>query len=656
MGREIVDNVLSGTKAGFKATLNLVFNQKAERSTLNRQKSRGLVENVLLGMKAGFKSILNIFKHPNGESRMFNLKSSSKLSATLLALIMGASVFMAGQVWAAKYVTDPTTGEMVEAPRYGGTLTFARKEEFKNADVVAAGAWGAGFVDGVLEKIGFPNWGIDRDEFGFVGLNAPVFAMTGQLAESWEQPDPLTIILNIRQGVHWHDKAPMNGRELTAKDVEYNFHRMMGLGSGFTELSPKSQLLKTMSFESIEATDKWTVVFKLKKPHLQALAGILDDWLAWIYPPEVIEQYGDASDWRNLVGTGPFMLTDWVEGSSITWTKNPDYWGYDEKYPQNRLPYVDGIRAPIMPEVATSLAALRTGKLDLLRNIRTVDQVESLQKTNPELVIWTITPASTNSTGLNVNKPPFTDIRVRKAMQMALDLETIQDAFFKGYGDTTPHGQVGDGMMGYFIPFEEWPEELKKVYDYDPAGAEALLDAAGLPRGADGIRFKTVYIHLDRYDANFTELLASYWNKIGVDVEVQVQPIAPFVTIRRAGDFEMISHEMAYGSAADPLNPPGRYTAVSWNTSAVNDPDYEAMFEAAGAATTIEEQQRLVKAMDMYAVERHWAVWSLMNPVFDAIWPWVKGYNGEFGLGYLSKNQIFGRLWIDQDLKKEMGH
>ena len=111
------------------------------------------------------------------------------------------------------------------------------------------------------------------------------------------------------------------------------------------------------------------------------------------------------------------------------------------------------------------------------------------------------------------------------------------------------------------------------------------------------------------------------------------------------------------GSAADPLNPPGRYTsAVSWNTSAVNDPDYEAMFEAAGAATTIEEQQRLVKAMDMYAVERHWAVWSLMNPVFDAIWPWVKGYNGEFGLGYLSKNQIFGRLWIDQELKKEMGH
>ena len=117
--RRILENVLSGTKAGFKATRNLVFNQKAERSTMNRQKSRGLVENVLSGMKAGFKSILNIFKHSNGECRMFNLKSSSKLSATLLALILGASVFMAGQVWAAKYVTDSTNGKVYLCARVG---------------------------------------------------------------------------------------------------------------------------------------------------------------------------------------------------------------------------------------------------------------------------------------------------------------------------------------------------------------------------------------------------------------------------------------------------------------------------------------------------------------------------------------------------------
>ena len=93
MGREIVENVLSGTKAGFQATRNLVF--KAERSTMNRQKSREIVENVLSGTKAGFQAILN-FEHPNGESRMFSIKSKSTFSATLLALILGLIVLWTG--------------------------------------------------------------------------------------------------------------------------------------------------------------------------------------------------------------------------------------------------------------------------------------------------------------------------------------------------------------------------------------------------------------------------------------------------------------------------------------------------------------------------------------------------------------------------------
>ena len=73
--------------------------------------------------------------------------------------------------------------------------------------------------------------------------------------------------------------------------------------------------------------------------------AIINEGLHQILPREVIEQYGDYTDWKNVVGTGPVMLTDYVEGASKTWTKNPDYWGFDEKYPENRLPYVDQIRA-----------------------------------------------------------------------------------------------------------------------------------------------------------------------------------------------------------------------------------------------------------------------------------------------------------------------
>ncbi len=588
-------------------------------------------------------------------------KTRKMQSLLLTFILMVAALWVSPAAVAAdkKMVTDPSTGKMVTAPEYGGKLTIPRKEEGTNPDLMFT-RW-VGGIRGVLEKPTEANWGIDRAEFNFIGYAAPLFALEGALAESWSQPDPLTYIIKVRQGVHWHKKAPMNGRALTAQDIEFNYHRLLGnklTGTEFSEAEPSAytRVLVHVPFESITATDQGTVVFKLKAPKLGAMLAILDDYAAYIYPPEVIKEHGDATDWRNLVGTGPFMLTDLVEGSSITFTKNPDYWGFDEKYPQNRLPYVDEIRGPLIPEPATYLAALRSGKVDYIGNvtaIRSVDQAESLKRTNPEIVQWvSATVSGGTSTGLNVNKPPFDDIRVRQAMQMALDLETINNAYFKGHGDTTPHGQIGDGGTGYFIPFEEWPAELKKVFDYDPEGAKKLLAEASYPKG-----FKTTYTLLKRYDLNYVELIASYWKKIGVDVEIQVQPIAAFAAIRKDRTFEMISHEAGYGTTSSPLLGPSRFLSTGpYNTAAVEDPDYDALYDAAGSATTIEEQQRLVKEADIYPMERHWFVWGPANPLFNAIQPWVKGYNGETRLTAIDQFQVFARLWIDSALKKEMGY
>ena len=325
------------------------------------------------------------------------------------------------------------------------------------------------------------------------------------LAESWEQPDPLTVILHVRKGVYWHDKPPMNGRELTADDFVYNFHRATGTGSGFTEPGQHAKFLGYDVIESITATDKYTVEFKLKEDvtgktffgGFNIAQVIAASYYSDIYPPEVIEEHGDAKDWRTIVGTGPFMLTDYVLDSSVTYKKNPNYWGNDPKYPENRLPYIDEMRILIIPEPATRMAALRTGKVDIVgaghdSRIRSIDQVESLARTNPEIVLTKIWDRSDNSFGFSLTKEPFDDLRVRQAMNMSLDHETINATYFKGYGNWEPQGILSSDMTGYTTPFAEWPEEVKKYYTYDPEGAEALLDAAGLPRGADGIRFKTV--------------------------------------------------------------------------------------------------------------------------------------------------------------------
>ncbi len=557
-----------------------------------------------------------------------------------------------------------STGKMVSEPEYGGRLTFVRPRMPKSTDTWFDGGYAAwAFISPVLEKLSVGNWAIDREEFGWNTTSVPLWTLKGALAESWEiSPDGLTYTFPIRQGVHWHNKPPMNGRELDAYDVEYNYHRYYGLGSGFTEPSPNTYW-DTSIVESVTATDKWTVVFKLKEPSLFAMDQIVDQWVVWMYPPEVIKEHGDAKDWRNLVGTGPFEMTDFVEGSSVTYTKNPDYWAYDEKYPENRLPYIDQLRYLILTEEATRLAALRTGKVDYMgvmgspAQITSVDVLESLQRTNPELVFWPFPYRSDNSFGVNVQVPPFGDIRVRKAMQMALDLETIYATYYKGYGSTRPQGHIADDVTGWSTPFEEWPEEVKKVYTYDPAGAEALLDAAGYPRGADGTRFKTVLTHYATYDATFSELCAAYWGAIGIDVEVQSSPASEFGSRRTEGDFEMLSLELAMR-----LGPSGAvnyFPGYLLAQSTVNDPDvehFEAMIKAQQAATTLEEAQRLTRETHMYAVERHWAIWGGEAQQWNVSQPWVMGYNGEIWLGFGQTDSFFARLWIDSALKEAMGH
>ena len=458
--------------------------------------------------------------------------------------------------------------------------------------------------------------------------------LRGLLAESWETPDDTTIVFNIRKGVNWHDKVPMNGRELTAQDIEYNLHRVSALGSGFTEPSPIGWI-KNLPLESIGATDKWTVVVKLKEPNLQALMNLTLGTTGNILPPEVIKQYGDVKDWRNLVGTGPYMLTEWVEGSSVTYEKNPDYWGYDEKYPENRLPYTDKIRTLIIPEKATAMAALRSRDLDYVGTcgnlITSLDQAFSLRRTNPEIVQWSVFGRSDNSFAMDVTKPPFDDLRVRKAMQMALDPETFNLTYLRGSGVSTPHGWVA--VPGYHIPFAEWPAEVKKVFDYDPEGAEALLDEAGLTRGSDGIRFKTALTHYDAFDLNYMQTAVEHWREIGVDVEIDIADRTTFTARRKDHTFE----GMVTAILAVDWNPPAAIgmsrSKGGWTETNINDPDYDAMVEAADAATTLEEQMRLVAEADMYAIQRHWYLWGPMAPWSLAHQPWVKGYNGEYDLG-----------------------
>ena len=319
---------------------------------------------------------------------------------------------------------------------------------------------------------------------------------------------------------------------------------------------------------------------------------------------------------------------------------------------------IDRIRTLIMPEESTFVAALRTRRLDFTgvlsgSSITSLDNAESLRRTNPEIVQWPHLNRSDNSHVFNVAEPPFDDLRVRKAMQMALDLDTINNTYFKGLAVSTPYGLLR--VPGHHTPFAEWPEEVKKGYMYDPEGAEKLLDEAGYPRGSDGVRFETTVNHNQGFDLNYQQIAAEYWREIGVDVEIEVLDGATLTAGRQNSTFEGMTMLIAALTWSPTAALKFWYSEGGWTADNINDADYDAMYDAAAAAATPEELQKLAKELDMYEIERHWHLWGPMVPQFIAHQPWVIGYNGEVDLGRISQRLIYARLWIDSELKEEMG-
>ena len=593
-----------------------------------------------------------------------------KILAVLFGLVLAATGLWASAAeeeepaaaMEKEMVMDPATGKQVVAPSYGGTLTLPYfVKDLAPTDPFYDGGRPTWFISGVNDKLAIGNWATDRDEFDFSSGYIPFDVATGNLAESWETPDPLTIVFHIRQGVHWQDKPPMNGRELTAQDVEFNLHRIKGWGK---EGEPAQQFeVFRMPVESITATDQWTVVVKMEEPSLEAVPSFANGTMAYILPPEVIEQHGDYRDWRNMVGTGPFVMTDIVEGVSMTRTRNPDYWGHDEKYQENRLPYVDEVRHLFMGDEATLLAALRSDQIDMIHHtgsvsIQSIDTVRSLQQTNPELQVGPTWFYNGSGAAMNIRKPPFDDIRVRQAMQMALDLDTINEAYYSGFANAAPTGVMGHDLTGFHVPFAEWPEELKRTYRYDPEGAEALLDAAGYPRGADGVRFKTSYVFRNVFDIGIIEVLAGYWDAIGVAVEIITSDSPTWSAHLTDRSYEMAT--MAVGASLPPSVLVGWYSWVAKGVTAEavggGAPEADAAHDGFFAATTVEGQQKFARDYDMFIIRNQFNVQGPKAPSFQFAHPWVIGWNGELNLAAgWNDFSIFARFWIDQDLKREMG-
>jgi peptide/nickel transport system substrate-binding protein len=379
-----------------------------------------------------------------------------------------------------------------------------------------------------------------------------------------------------------------------------------------------------------------------------------------IVAPEAVQQWGDLNDWHHAIGTGPFIMQDFVSGSSATLVRNPNYWGYDERYPQNQLPYIDTLKFLMIPDDATALAALRTGKIDFMDNM-SFQQAQLMKKTNPNIVQVSVPAAACRTIDPRNDVKPFNDVRVREAMQMTIDLPTIAQSYYGGTTSADPSTLTSNYLTGWGFPYSQWSQDLKAQYAYNPTAAKQLLAAAGYPNG-----FNTDVVADVAGDIDMLQIVKSYFAAVGINMTIQTMDSVSwfnFVRVNHKFDQMACRADGALGISTNPIGEVDYYfPGTPPNYYMVNDSVYNGFYAATKAATTVDAFKQALTAANQEIAQQHFVIPLLQPNNFAFCQPWLKGYNGQSnGISSTSQgaciiNFYAARYWIDTKLKNSMGY
>jgi peptide/nickel transport system substrate-binding protein len=460
------------------------------------------------------------------------------------------------------------------------------------------------------------------------------FPVEGDLAESWTQPNETTYVFKLRRGVKWHNKPPVNGRELTADDVVFSVNHFLTVKG-----NANAYMLKAV--DKVEATDKYTVKFTLKEPFVWFLDMISNPHAVAIVAKEVVEKYGDLKKPESVIGTGPWMLDSYRPNVGLSYVRNPNYF-------IQGLPHIDRIEATVDEDNASRMAAFLSGKYDLgwefPSTINRVDWVQikdTLKQKRPKLQTMEFPSPVMSHISMRTDQKPFNDVRVRQAMSMAIDRKAIIEAVFEGVGAMNP--AVPAALKEWSIPFDKLGEGAK-YYKYDPAEAKKLLAAAGYPNGFPGTMCFTTYGSTILVDS--MQLVQKDLKAVGIDVKIDQKEYGAYIATCFYGKFD----SMTYGPQTGFLEPDnflfGQYFPEELkNQSHINDPVVADMLKNQRRTADPAKRREIIYDIQRHLAKQQYYV-QMPSGIYVAVWEGaIKNYGPNMGYDY------GGRLmaaWLDR--------
>src|SRR6266545_152552 len=515
----------------------------------------------------------------------------SSILALCVVMVVGGGLALARDALAA-------------SPKRGGTLTVVHSADISNFDVQAAPGYEVVWINMNIHNSLLT---LDKD-----------LQPVPDLAQRWEvSPDGLAYTFYLQEGVKFHD-----GTDMDAQAVKWNCDHMM---------DPQTRAATRVFYKdvkAVEVVDRHTVRFVLQEPNYMFALVVAGYRLGFpMSSPTAFETMSEQERRSRPVGTGPFKLLEWVPNDHVTLVRNEHYW-------KQGLPYLDKVIFKVLNDPISQITALKAGEVDML-NSMSPDLVRGLRQ-NKHLTVLEGLQTTPMAAMLQVTRPPFDDLRVRKAIGCyGTNRQEIAEKAQLGLAKPLV-SMVAVDVKGYV--------DLNAMCPYDPEKARALLKEAGYDASRP-LHFTILTDNEKQVFANIATLLKEQYRKLGVEAKVEIQDKVTWMTYmvgknrcqwdQTVEDLASILtiHHNSYISE----------TTAPFNLSCHTDANVDAFYRKIKLAPTPAEQQKIGEELQRYMVENMLWVNLTPSPHFKALRKHVKDfvYQGEFKF-------LLEQVWLDK--------